>query len=333
MDAPAEPDEQQSPPDSSATLQDIAKLIRLLEEHRLKCQEEGNYVEADLCARKLDILRRKEESRRKDALKIRQRTEKSRLEDANSNMVCQFNVMWGKEVEQFEAQSQELESSMRERHALEFREFQRALESEPKKHPKFSRELLNLRKIQETLAKQKEYTEAHKVKVRADAMEDWELKKLEHDDQTHVDKRLQQFRHQQAQEYAALHKRLARERQEMLTQRQSDYDRINRRFRNVHRELTLQQRFEKLRLERQRLSPTRVAEEGDVPVQMLLRERHSMSPRTSLTALQWARLHPPASAGPGSTTPLSDDVSLTRRSTSAADDLARSDGGSRRSPG
>jgi len=38
--------------------------------------------------------------------------------------------------------------------------------------------------------------------------------------------------------------------------------RLLRRFRNVERELALQQHFEKLRLERQKLSPTRVAEEG-----------------------------------------------------------------------
>jgi hypothetical protein len=45
------------------------------------------------------------------------------------------------------------------------------LQSEPLRKPKFSKELLNLRKIQQTLAKQKEYAEAHKIKLKADNLE------------------------------------------------------------------------------------------------------------------------------------------------------------------
>ena len=45
--------------------------------------------------------------------------------------------------------------SLQERHQGELREFQRKLLGKQQK-PKFSRELLNLRKIQEHLAKQKE---------------------------------------------------------------------------------------------------------------------------------------------------------------------------------
>lgn len=44
--------------------------------------------------------------------------------------------------------------------------------------PKFSKELLNLRKIQETMARSKDYTEAHKLKLKADALEAWELGNL-----------------------------------------------------------------------------------------------------------------------------------------------------------
>lgn len=43
--------------------------------------------------------------------------------------------------------------------------------------PKFSKDLLNLRKIQETMARSKDYTEAHKLKLKADALEAWELGK------------------------------------------------------------------------------------------------------------------------------------------------------------
>ena len=47
----------------------------------------------------------------------------------------------------------------------ELKEFQETL-LQKQQRPKFSRELLNLRRIQEHLAKQKDYTEAHKIKLK-----------------------------------------------------------------------------------------------------------------------------------------------------------------------
>jgi hypothetical protein len=57
---------------------------------------------------------------------------------------------------------------------LYFSDFQRNL-MEKKMQPKHSKDLLNLRKIQETMARAKDYTEAHKLKLKADALEAWEL--------------------------------------------------------------------------------------------------------------------------------------------------------------
>lgn len=54
--------------------------------------------------------------------------------------------------------------AMRERHENELEDLRtRSLQSEPKRI--HSRELLNLRRIQNTLAKQKDYMEAHKVQM------------------------------------------------------------------------------------------------------------------------------------------------------------------------
>ncbi|KAJ4461019.1 putative transmembrane protein [Paratrimastix pyriformis] len=279
---------QQEGSDDLGDEQDLGDVILALEQHCSKCEREGNYVEAELVKQKLDDLRRREEARRKALLKARQQNEQASLEEANLAMYQHFNSMWDNEIYQFEEQARELEESMKERHQLEFREFQQALANEPRHHPKFSRDLLNLRKIQETLATQKQYTEAHKIKIKADAMEEWELQKLEAADQGRNENRLRQFQMQQQHELQALKKRLSREREEIQNQRAADAERLLRRFRNVERELNLQQRFEKLRMDRQKLSPTRIAKEGESTVQSIMLERHMMSPRTSLNAENWA---------------------------------------------
>ena len=54
---------------------------------------------------------------------------------------------------------------------------------EKQQRPKFSRELLNLRRIQEHLAKARDYTEAHKMKLKADALEAWEIERYSNNKQ------------------------------------------------------------------------------------------------------------------------------------------------------
>ena len=67
---------------------------------------------------------------------------------------------------------------MLERHSMELAEFHAEMTSEIPWRPKFSKELLNLRKVQDTLAKAKQYSDAHKVKLKADRREAMELEKV-----------------------------------------------------------------------------------------------------------------------------------------------------------
>ena len=70
--------------------------------------------------------------------------------------------------------------------------------------PKYSKDLLNLRKIQETLAKQKDYGEAHKMKLKADALEAWELEKWHGERQERFVTKEQKFKVSKQQELVAL---------------------------------------------------------------------------------------------------------------------------------
>jgi hypothetical protein len=89
----------------------------------------------------------------------------------------------------------------------ELTDFQQALLAKQQR-PKFSRELLNLRKIQEHLAKQKDYTEAHKIKLKSDALEAWELEKWKNSKQQEMFQREAKFKHQKQTELVALQKRI-----------------------------------------------------------------------------------------------------------------------------
>eukprot|EP00966_Prymnesium_polylepis_P311536 7198682-Prymnesium_polylepis.1 len=83
----------------------------------------------------------------------------------------QFNTMWDRKMKEYDERAVELLEAMRQRHELDMTEFQKKRAAEPQKKQKQSSELLDLRRIELVLAKQGEYAEAQKVKVRADALE------------------------------------------------------------------------------------------------------------------------------------------------------------------
>lgn len=137
-----------------------------------------------------------------------------------------------------------------ERHGAELRDYQRKLlQSQPR--PKFSRELLDLRRIQEHLAKAKDYAEAHKMKLKSDALEAWELEKWRNKRQADLCQRESKFKHAKAQEMAALLQRVMAGREEQKKQRQMDLERLLQRYQNVKSELEAQQKLERIRAERQ----------------------------------------------------------------------------------
>ena len=116
--------------------------------------------------------------------------------------------------------------------------------------PNFSKELLNLRRIQDTLARAKDYKEAHRIKMRADQLEAWELEKLRNSTQQGMYSKEAQFRRRQTNELLALQKRIQTGRDEQKKQRQRDLETLLQRYQNVKSELETQQNLERIRMDR-----------------------------------------------------------------------------------
>merc|ERR1711924_542342 len=104
--------------------------------------------------------------------------------------------------------------------------------------------------IQETLAKQKDYKEAHRIKMRADQLEAWELEKLRNQTQQGMYSKEAQFRRRQTNEYSALRKRIQTGREEQKKQRQQDLECLLQRYQNVKSELEAQQNLERIRADK-----------------------------------------------------------------------------------
>ena len=223
----------------------IIPILPPLTRYRLKCEEESNYKEAERAHRQLENLRRQEEKRQRKALKARQIAERQDVQIAHNMQYAEFNNAWDKYMQEYDEMAQMYIQQMTEKHAIQLREYQEKLHKEMvRKPPKFSKELLEWRRRQHMLAKQKNYAEAQKIKRIADMMEDKERNRLDADCQSYFARKEAKFRQRQQAELTALLKRIDGRRKEHIAQRNLDSKRLLQRNRNVQAVLESKQMVE-----------------------------------------------------------------------------------------
>merc|ERR1719473_681548 len=108
--------------------QSVQDFLRILEEHRIECEKNGKYVEAEIAKKRLDELREHEENRQREAMKSRQITERLGVEEAHMMEFQQFNAIWDKKMEEFEMNAKQLTDNMRKKHANELFRFKDKLQ-------------------------------------------------------------------------------------------------------------------------------------------------------------------------------------------------------------
>ncbi|GMF26058.1 unnamed protein product [Phytophthora lilii] len=212
----------------------VLEFIAILKEYRLKCEEDGNYLEAQRADSQLTALRRQEFKRQSKSLKARQIAERQDVQIAHNMQFNDFNQAWDQYMEEYDRMAQAYVKQMTEKHAADLAAFQDKLQQEIlERPPKFSKELIEWRRRQHRLAQQKSYAEAQKIKQIADEVEADERAKMSEELRAVFARKEAKLRQQQQAELAALLKRIDGRRKEHLKQRNLDSKRLLQRNRNV----------------------------------------------------------------------------------------------------
>jgi hypothetical protein len=223
----------------------VVEFLHILDEYRVKCEDEGNYLEAGRATKQLDTLKKQEGKRQEKALRARQLAERQDVQIAHNMQYAEFNSAWDKYLEEYDQMAQMYIQQMTERHATTLREFQEDLHRQLLKRPaKYSKELLDWRRRQNMLARQKNYAEAQKIKRIADVMEERERKSIDTENRKIFSRKESQLRKQQQSELQALLKRIEGRRREHIKQRNLDSKRLLQRNRNVQAVLEAKQSLE-----------------------------------------------------------------------------------------
>jgi len=223
-------------------------LLKRLHAYRKQCESNSEYVEAQKARKKYDELRAKEEERQRRLVDQAQRHEMNEVEGAQRGQFIGFSGAWDKYMADYESTAYMSLERLKEQHGDELSMFQEKIRSQPPR-VKCSRELLELRRKQEALAKLGKYEEAWKVKEEGDQLEQWEQARsasLVSDSAKRQESRL---RAQQQKALQALLKRIQRDRGEQIRHRQVDSQRLIQRNKNLKADLGKKQHLEFQRAE------------------------------------------------------------------------------------
>jgi hypothetical protein len=239
---------EESAEDLTAPEAKIQDFLNLLAEYRRKCEDEGNYEEARKARAKYEELRKKESARQLNSMRMVQDQELQNVENTQKQQYAEFSAAWDNYMAEYEATAYHSLEKLKEKHMLEYQSFREKALREARNRVKHSKELLELRKKEQTLAKQGIYDQAETVKLKADQLEEWEQARNEAQIEQIVEKKETQLRRQQQLALAALLKRIQRDRSEQLKHRQLDSQRLMQRNKNQLNDLLLKQSNETKRV-------------------------------------------------------------------------------------
>ncbi len=82
---------------------------------------------------------------------------------AHVEEITQFNKYWDEKMLEYQSEAEKLEEETLVRHQAEMEEFEKEIEESISYKQKESSQAINLKKIEQNLARQQNYVEAHRV--------------------------------------------------------------------------------------------------------------------------------------------------------------------------
>lgn len=150
----------------------IPVYLKVLDDYENECASDGRYIEAEMAKHKKDELKKIVVKVKKEKTQNAHLKEKVEIEEAYLNEFNDFQAKWNKKLEKFE---KKVEESRKEMMAHQKTQLDEAIAQVEEKYAIKAKEsnnvILNMQKIEKTLAKQKNYIEAQKTK------ESWQKEK------------------------------------------------------------------------------------------------------------------------------------------------------------
>lgn len=132
------------------------------------------FPEAEMAQNRILELKEQEFNMQYQQLVFTHQQRQEDIQQAHIKQYQEFNQHWDNVLSKAQEEDQQEIEELEMRHTQQLQENRTQMEENLPLAFKFSAELLNMRKIQTNLAKQKDYQEAHQVQQRANEVEEKE---------------------------------------------------------------------------------------------------------------------------------------------------------------
>lgn len=214
------------------------------------CEKLGRYAEADVARQRLVEVKEHELFRKKEAMRSRHLAEMLSVEETYVGEFATFQLAWQEKMDAFEARAEATLGDLKAKHDGELRDFQQRLLIRSA-FPRHSKEYFNMRKIEEYLAKQKNYVAADAMREKADALGAEEEDKWNAARQEDLLAKEASLRSRLELEAEGVRSKVASQRTELERQRKRDLEGLLIRYNNAKADLERHHKLERGKADRE----------------------------------------------------------------------------------
>ena len=171
------------------------------------------------------------------------------IESSYEEELKQFNDDWEDRMQKYKAKCQEDEDQLNQRQANEKETTTKTLEETIPIIPKHSSEFLNLKRIQDTLVRNKEYKEAHAIQQKMVELEEIEKQSWGEDRLTKIQQNLAALAKRQENEISSFRQKAKNGFEELKKQKAAKLESLIKKYQNLRKEIKIAHKLEKNRLD------------------------------------------------------------------------------------
>lgn len=194
-------------------------------------------------------LKAEQKKQREDQLLDRQTRNLEDLENNFNEEFKNFNTDWDDRMNKYRESCKDSEQQLKAKQENEVETTRKQLEETTPLIPKHSSEILNLKRIQETLVKNKEYIEAHAIQQQMIDLEESQKKTWGTDRKAQIDLAIASLERKQANEMAGFKQKAKNGFDELKKQRAQEMESLLKRYQNLKKEMQNSHRLEKNRFD------------------------------------------------------------------------------------
>ena len=218
--------------------EEISDFLAQLDSLRQQSERNGDFVKAQQCVNRMRDVNLRYAKKIEATAHQSNLDAKERIANEHQLEIATFSRMWEDKLQEYDATVEVAVHEMKGRHIEDYAKQEGILKVQlMNRRPRFSKTVMDLRDALERMIQQRKYLEAEDLKQKLAAQERFELESFDDGLATMFEKRTQTMKSQYINEKRAVEQKAKMGREELLSQRRIDFDRLLKRHNNVLKEM------------------------------------------------------------------------------------------------